>query len=842
MPDFDATPSREDIINAYRLCNGRDPEAEQVIEDRLGQPNREWLPPFFRSGEFVANVVDPVVRNAPLGGEWFGRPLPRDLAEWAADFVPLAPAGRAAARGAEDWLALFGALFGDAEFTRQVVPGDGDAVDPAFLAAIETRRRLAAYTAVEGVIESIADGEIRGWAIDRRAPDRPPTLELFVDGHFAGAVIPDRPRPDLDRPGRPGFVLRYSAPLPDARSPVAELRDLASGMVIASVRLPTARDAAIDALAETRRELAGLRAVLDRIEARLPDIHRDVGFPLAAWDAYAATYYPDRPSGDPRPVDAVALLDGRGCDTAALDALLTSVFAQSARPRTIVLLHDAGDLRIEAEMLIDRWRARFAETATLRGIAAGGDTALADALADVAGTRLVLCTAAGRLAPDAVAMLLAAIDRGALLAFVDDDAFSPDDGVAARRRDPRLRSAFDPDLLLQTDCLGPLAAMVIDGEATGPGEAPIVARALRLHQQGRGDRIAHVPRVLFHRNADIPSSADGHHRTVRAFLERTAPGVEIAPHDDRLGARLPDALRVRRQTPPGTRLAIVVPTRDRLDLLEPCLASIARSIPHNRVEIETVVVDNRSTEAATRAFLVGYRDIGRFRTLAYDGAFNWSAINNHAAAAIDADILVFLNNDTVVLAPDCWDVLAAQAARHEVGAVGARLLYRDGTIQHAGVVTDTWHSFATHEGVGDAGADPGYLGRHALVRQVSTVTGACLATRAALFREMGGFDAAAFASDCNDSDYCLRLRDHGYAILYDPAATLYHFESRTRGYHDDDAKRRRAALATRELRARWAAKFAQDRYYNPHFDRLARPFTRLSPPPRTDGDAGPSQS
>ena len=831
MRDFDATSSREDIINAYRLAIGRDPEGDGVIEDRLTQPAAVWFPPFFDSSEFVARVVEPIMCGEPLIGDRFGRPLPRALAAWAADFIPLEEESRTAVRDADDWHALFGALFADAQFERRVARAA--TFDPAFAAALETRRRLAAHATVKGAIESVTDGEVSGWAVDLRRPDTAPTLELFINGAFAGAAVPDIPRPDLGRPGRPGFVLRYAASTPGPRAAVAELRDSASGMVIGSIRLPGSRLAAIDALAETRRELGELRVMLDRIEARLPDVHRGFGFPIAAWDAYAATYYPDRPAIDPEPVDAAAVLDGSACDMAALEAMFASLFAQSARPRTIIVLYDAGDLRIEAEMLVDRWRTRFGETATLVGAAAGptdrGEV-LASAVAGVTESRLVLATAAGTLAPDAVTLLLDAIDRGALLAYADDDAFSPDDGDRPRRRDPRLRAAFDPDLLLQLDCLGPLAAIARDDDEPDGAAAPIVARALRLWQRGDGERIAHVPRVLFHRVADADlSDASGHQAVVRGFLARTAPEIAVGPHRDCLGAHVPGALSVRRTPAPGTRVAIVIPTRDRLDLLAPCLASISRSIPHNRVAVEVLTVDNRSEDSTTRDFLSGFRDIERFRVLHYDGVFNWAAINNHAAAAADADVLVFLNNDTVVLAPECWDVLAAQALRPSIGAVGARLLFQDGTIQHAGVVTDPWHSFASHEGVGDAGSDPGYLGRHALVRQVSTVTGACLATRADLFHEVGGFDTV-FPFEGNDSDYCLRLRDRGYDILYDPGATLYHYESRTRGYNDDDTKRLRALRATRELRARWATRFEQDRFYNPHFDRLAAPFTRLCPP------------
>ena len=298
-----------------------------------------------------------------------------------------------------------------------------------------------------------------------------------------------------------------------------------------------------------------------------------------------------------------------------------------------------------------------------------------------------------------------------------------------------------------------------------------------------------------------------------------------------LGGSGPSALRVRRPFRRAVTAAVIIPTRDRLDLLGPCIASLAASALKATVRTEILVVDNQSTSAATRAFLQSYAELGELRVVEHDGAFNWALINNRAAEQTDAEVLVFLNNDTVVLAPDWCDELCANALREDVGAVGARLLYEDGTVQHAGVVMSEWHGLTAHEGMGAPGADSGYLGRHALLREVSAVTGACLATRASLFREVGGFDSLTFPVEGNDTDYCLRLRSKGYRVLYDPYAILYHFESKSRGYNTDETRWRSAEAAGLALRDRWGARFERDPFYNPHFDRLSPPFTRLQPPP-----------
>jgi GT2 family glycosyltransferase len=166
-----------------------------------------------------------------------------------------------------------------------------------------------------------------------------------------------------------------------------------------------------------------------------------------------------------------------------------------------------------------------------------------------------------------------------------------------------------------------------------------------------------------------------------------------------------------------------------------------------------------------------------------------------------------------------------------VGAVGPRLLYEDGTIQHGGVVLGVM-GVAGHDAVGDTPADGGYFGRTHLLRGASAVTGACLATRRSLFLELGGFDEISLKIAFNDVDYCLKLAREGYRTIYNPFAVLFHYESKSRGRDITDAQMTRHQAEVTIMRERWGDALDRDPLYNAHFERHARPFTRLRPPPR----------
>jgi GT2 family glycosyltransferase len=251
-------------------------------------------------------------------------------------------------------------------------------------------------------------------------------------------------------------------------------------------------------------------------------------------------------------------------------------------------------------------------------------------------------------------------------------------------------------------------------------------------------------------------------------------------------------------------------------------------------QTEIVVVDHESKEQETLDLLQDFKARHGIKALPFAGPFNWAAINNGAAQSATGDILVFLNNDTMVLSRDWLREFASQLSRPSVGVVGARLLYEDGTVQHGGVVLGVYGG-AIHEGVGQSVEDGGYMGRTSLQRNALAVTGACMATRSDLFTELGGFDESNLGVEFNDTDYCLRIHDRGLSVIYTPFATLYHFESKSRGFSKTSEQERHNFGERCFVTAHWRHYLEHDPYYNAHFERFSRPFSRLRHPelPRT---------
>ena len=273
---------------------------------------------------------------------------------------------------------------------------------------------------------------------------------------------------------------------------------------------------------------------------------------------------------------------------------------------------------------------------------------------------------------------------------------------------------------------------------------------------------------------------------------------------------------------PAPKVSIIIPTRDRAELLERCIEGLINRTDYPAIEI--IVVDNDSREAATKQLFTKYP----IRVIPYPGEFNWAAMNNAAAKEATGEILLFLNNDTDVISPNWLSELAAQAIRPEIGAVGAKLLFADGTVQHAGI----W--------LGPAGRvrhllrlsqrnDPGYLGQLSLTRNLSAVTGACMAIRRNLFLDVNGFDES-YPVSYNDLDLCLRLREKGHRIVWTPRAELYHLESASRG--SSEWRWRKEEADHKRFCAKWQQQMEHDPYFNPNLDLIGEEKLALAFPPR----------
>ncbi|MFC4726853.1 glycosyltransferase family 2 protein [Coralloluteibacterium thermophilus] len=414
---------------------------------------------------------------------------------------------------------------------------------------------------------------------------------------------------------------------------------------------------------------------------------------------------------------------------------------------------------------------------------------------------------------------------GAVLLYTDEDFLAAGD----IRRWPYFKPAWDPDLQAQHDYVGPSSFLSREWlarwiHAAPPSRAWRYAAIMAAGAEAGPDGVLHLPVVARH-HLDPPgepaapldafAALDDMGDALTAYLARTAPEVEaLAP-----GVGRP--ARVRHPLPSGVRCDIVIPTRDRVDLLSVCVDSILTLT--EGVDYRITIVDNGSAEPATHAYFARLQDDARVRVLAYDAPFNYSAINNFAVRECDGDIVVLLNNDIEVVDADWLRELASQACRPGIGAVGARLLYPDRTLQHAGVILGV-KGVAAHPYTRRGRMHPGQFGRALAVQSMSAVTAACLAVRRRTFDEVGGLDES-LAVAFNDVDFCLRLVRAGHRNLWTPYAELIHHESASRGYEDDPVKQARFASEVETMQRRWGLALERDPAYSPNLSLSGRAFT-----------------
>jgi GT2 family glycosyltransferase len=209
--------------------------------------------------------------------------------------------------------------------------------------------------------------------------------------------------------------------------------------------------------------------------------------------------------------------------------------------------------------------------------------------------------------------------------------------------------------------------------------------------------------------------------------------------------------------------------------------------------------------------------------------FNFSALNNAAAKVAAGDVLVLLNNDTEVITADWLGRLVSIALQPDVGAVGAKLLFPDDSLQHGGVILGLG-GLAAHAHEGLPRSSPGYVGRAALQQDVSAVTAACLAVRRELFQQVGGFDERELTIAYNDVDFCLKLRSLGLRNVWTPFVELYHRESATRGHDTTPEKQRRFEAEKAVIRRKWQAWLDRDPAYNPNLTDSRSDFSLAWPP------------
>jgi GT2 family glycosyltransferase len=410
----------------------------------------------------------------------------------------------------------------------------------------------------------------------------------------------------------------------------------------------------------------------------------------------------------------------------------------------------------------------------------------------------------------------------ALIVYSDEDKLDPE----GNRVTPYFKSDWNPSLLLGQNYMCHFCALKtslvreLGGWREGYEGSQDHDLVIRATEKARSDQIVHIPWVCYHwrmsersTSSDIvakPYAIEAARKAVEDHLRRAgAKGRVVPAWEDSQFQRV--VWELPEDPPPIT---VIIPTKDG-NTLPRCLETLLAKTDYPAMSV--LLVDNGSSQPSTLELLRRMEHEGAISVVRDDlQPFNFSALNNRAVAKVDTPYVLLLNDDTEVVHADWLSELIGWALQPDVGIVGARLLYPNGTVQHAGVVL----------GLGGVGGhvylqadqeDPGYFGRARLVQDVSAVTGACMLIDRSLYEELGGMDEEELPVSFNDVDLCMRARAAGRRVIYTPFATLIHHESVSRGHDDLDYRRRqRLARESRIMRSRYKDLIWKDPFWNPN--------------------------
>jgi glycosyltransferase involved in cell wall biosynthesis len=523
---------------------------------------------------------------------------------------------------------------------------------------------------------------------------------------------------------------------------------------------------------------------------------------------------------------------------AALDSVSGQIY-----PHWELLL--AGDFSADTQSLAiaNEFRSKNAQVKIV-SFKPGADlaTTLNSALELAQGEFVARINQHDRIPPHALFMLAREISKhpDADLIYTDDDNIDDTN----KRLDPRFKPDWNPDLFFSYNYLTNLIlyrhtrALELSGYRPGFEGAEDYDLALRYLRDTPATKIRHIPRVLYHSRAygqavgstpshdrgggsahqsTTPSPLRGEgwgegtahqsgKRALSAYFEGSGITVEDGP--------APSLYRIRHPLPAQPPLvSIIIPTRDRVEILKKCIESIQQKTDYENWEM--LVVDNQSVEPQTHTYFEQIQRDTRIKVIRYEKPFNYSAMNNYAVQFSQGEILALLNNDVEVITGEWLSEMVSHAMRPEIGAVGAKLLYSNGLVQHAGVILGIG-GVAGHAHKYLKGCDHGYCHRAIISQNLSAVTGACLVVRKSIHEEVGGLNEVSLAVAFNDIDFCLKLLAAGYQNIYTPYAKLYHHESISRGHNDTPEKHAVYAQELDYMKNSWGDRLKLDPAYNPN--------------------------
>jgi GT2 family glycosyltransferase len=405
--------------------------------------------------------------------------------------------------------------------------------------------------------------------------------------------------------------------------------------------------------------------------------------------------------------------------------------------------------------------------------------------------------------------------------YADHDLIAAD----GDRTDPVFKPDWSPELLRSNNYIASAAAMRADTLLQCQGLALTLDfhdLFLRITELLPAPAIRHISAILwhYHKNpAPHQQALNGSHdNPVASHLKRLGIAAAVQQQGQlgfRINYHLPDDL---------PKISIIIPTRDAFTHLFACVESVLNKSTYQNIEL--LIVDNQTSNADALAYLDKLTQHPKVKIIRFPQPFNYSRMNNLAAAQASGEVLCLLNNDTEVIAPGWLEEMLGHLIQKQVGVVGAKLYYSDDRVQHAGDTVGPG-GCANHLHMLIERDAPGYCGRAQLAQDLSAVTGACFLTWRSLFLQLEGLDGQNLPVSFNDVDYCLRVRDAGFRVVWTPYAELYHYESISRGKDDSPEKLARSRAEANFIRTRWAHLMAHDPFYNPNLS-YVRPDFSLS--------------
>jgi len=513
----------------------------------------------------------------------------------------------------------------------------------------------------------------------------------------------------------------------------------------------------------------------------------------------------------------------------AIESVINQVY-----PHWELCLADGGSTKPHIRQVLNEYAAKDSRIKVKflgenKGIAGNSN----EALALVTGEFVGFLDHDDELAPFALYEVVKLLNQNQNLQFV----YSDEDKIDERgnRKNAYFKPDWSPDMFLSHNYLCHFSVIrktLIDsagGFRPGYDGSQDYDLFLRVTERIPANEIAHISKILYHWRMIGGSAASQLSAKPYAFVSAKKALTDALARKEIRG-EVGDGLfqgsyRVQYAIKDNPKISIIIPTKDNVEILQRCIQSILEKTAYHNFEI--VIVDNQSRNRETFDFYQSLKDNPKIRLLDYDKPFNFSAINNFAVDQIDSPYILFLNNDTEVFSREWLSAMLEHAQREKIGAVGAKLLYPDNTIQHAGIVLGIIGNPPlgghAHRHLPDG--HHGYFGRVDTIQDVSAVTAACLLMKKEVFEQIGGFDEKLQIA-FNDVDLCLKIRDSGYLLVYTPYAILLHHESLSRGYEDTPEKQKRFAGEVNYVREKWGDIIDDgDPYYNRNLTRDKEDFS-----------------